>query len=211
MKKIITAIFCCVLAIGCSDPKEANKANFEKAINAYFQASPECLNVFGRDIPPVTIKQGGVGASKIEDYDRFAKIGLLKATDGETEYTEFFRKVSIKTKTYDLTDEGRRYYYEDKSDPLLVFSAGADRGFCYGKRSVAQIKNFSEPTNDKGLIVSHVNFTYRISEISPWAKNSEIRAAYKNMDAKLNALEVEDKVVLVKTAEGWIHRSKFKQ
>lgn len=211
MKNLLVTVFGCVVAFGCGDTKEANRANFGKAINAYFQKSPECLNVFGRDALPVTVKLSNFGASKVEKYDRFAKIGLLKISEGEVEHTELFKKVVTKTRTYELTDEGRRYYFEDASDPALIFAAGASRGFCYGKRSVSQITSFSEPSSDGGLIVSHVNFTYRISEIAPWASDSDIRESYKGMEAKLNTPEVEDKAILVKTGDGWVHRSMFKK
>lgn len=211
MNRLLPLLLAVTLFSGCGDPKEASKPNFEKAINAYFQTAPECIDVFVRDKLPVTVQVSGYSTSKVERYDRFVKVGLLKATDGEAESAGLFSKERVKTRQYELTDEGKRYYFEDASNPVLVFAVGASRGFCFGKRSVAEIKNFSEPSNLDGLTVSQVNFTYRISDVAKWSEDSDIRAAFPEMAKKLTTPAVDGKATLVKTGDGWVHESMFKR
>lgn len=45
-----------ILAAGCSGPTDANKANFQKAVDAYLEKTPACIPVFWPKGLPETIE-----------------------------------------------------------------------------------------------------------------------------------------------------------
>lgn len=206
----LISIIALVLAAteGCSNTTEANNTNFKKAINDYFDKSPACVHVFGAHNMPDTIEVSPYTQLTTTEYDNFARLGLLQVTEGEIQKSDFLRSsYKVKTKTYALTEEGKKYYGQDKIQRMGISNAGT---FCYGKRSVVAINNFSAPANMMGQTVSDVHFTYEISDLAPWTKDPQVRAKFKEIE-RTTAGPNKGSATLVKTDKGWVHQALFTQ
>lgn len=198
-----------LVAVGCGNPSDANKTNFQNAINAYFEKSPACIHIFGAREMPETIKVTPLRQQTISAYDNFVRLGLLQVTESETQEVGVLGYHKIKTRKYELTEEGKQYYSLGTIKNVGAMFGGAGT-FCYGKRTVSEIKNFSEPANMMGMTISNVNFSYKITEVAPWANDANIRETYKDIEKTITGKN-EGKATLVKTNEGWIHEALFRQ
>ncbi|MBK0711544.1 hypothetical protein GZ049_27365 [Klebsiella pneumoniae] len=84
-------------------------------------------------------------------------------------------------------------------------------GFCFGKATVTEVSNFTEPSDAMGQKISRVSFSYKVTEIPEWAKTPEILSAdrqiKKDVDSANNGMKVTN--VFVLTNNGWIHERLF--
>lgn len=135
---------------------------------------------------------------QVASYDNFVRVGLLKVT--EVEIQPYFKTFKVKRRTYELTDAGRQYYFLDNRGS----------GFCFGKRMGSEITSFSEPGNNDGMTVSHVNFSYKVSDVAKWAFDPAILAsAYGDAMGKSTDPSNVEKATLIKTNSGWVHEALF--
>jgi hypothetical protein len=124
--KVVPVFALSVIALaGCSNPKEANKSNFEHAVNEWIEKLPPCL-----DVPNGTVTAPGQKYDALPAYveavpktqpfaeesrqrrlaplDALVDAGLMKKTPTEIEQQNMFggaeRKVAVIA--YDFTNEG---------------------------------------------------------------------------------------------------------
>jgi hypothetical protein len=202
MRKIMKIVVASVVALvvaACSNPKDANKANFSKAIQAYLDTQTAfCLYV--SDLPYVQAEKG------IRAYDEklpqklnaFVEVGLLSARN--TEVKAMFGNKMVPATEYQATELGKQYLSKESSGR-----------FCTGKRKLTGVDNFTEPgpAPFSNVTASEVNFRYEITDLAEWAKSEKVRAAYDERAFK--ALEEnQDKAVLILTNEGWMHGRLFR-
>lgn len=197
------------LATGCSDPKAANEKNFKVAIQNYLDtAYPKCYITTNF---PTTIEYdiGGMEAK----LRALAKIGLVSEKVGSREIIVGLGsdgKKTIPAPSFDLTDEGRKFYKPDAVDRL---SSGKMGGFCLGKANVKSISQFSEPGDMFGQHISRVNYTYAVSGFPAWTKTPEILAAINDLKADIESETTPIKRLdaFVLTNNGWVHEKLFKK
>lgn len=176
---------------GCgSDPKEANEANFKKAVQEYFDKKyPVCpiKGDFPTD-PKSSLMKYNYGKIKAI-YEEMVKAGLL------------VKQKAGKDAVYDLTDEGKKYYKESKSDKEYELGS-----FCFGSAQVKEILNFTEPSQLLGHTISEVKFTYQVNDLPNWVKSPEIYELRSSLKKLVHSEEapVESRRVLVLTNKGWI-------
>lgn len=196
---LVTALALAVA--GCSDPKAANNANFEKAIQAQLdQSYPKCYVT--QNFPAVIEFDVG-GQRRI--LAALVKGGLVAATEKEVNAASFGNlKLSRTVTEYTLTDAGRKHYTADATKNLRGDPLG---GFCFGKAEVTRIDEFTEPADMMGARVSRVHYRYQVEQIPAWAKADDLLdalPALKN-DVATQREPGQAHAVLVLTSNGWRH------
>lgn len=187
---------------GCSDYKAANEANFKVAIQAYLDKTyPYCYleTKFPTD----------------------GKVGFLNNDHAILNYFVSLGVVSVKDELYNgeikpiynLTDKGKEVFKSNIEQDMKGNQLG---GFCFGKATVKEVVNFTEPSDKFGYAVSKVKFTYTV-DFPSWVKPLEInipRASLPNVkklktDLKSQTTPIEDAAILGLTNKGWVHKKLF--
>lgn len=192
---------------GCSDPKAANEANFKKSIQSYLDtAYPKCY-IYSEF--PTTIDWDIAGNK--EKLRALAKTGLVVESEEKVERPSFGNTKRYATlPSFNLTDEGRKFYKPDATKTLSGKSIG---GICLGKATVQAVTQFSEPADMLGHRISNVSYTYSVSDLPPWTQSKDVLDAIKELKADVASEQtpLKKQDVLVLTNNGWIHEKLFKK
>ena len=206
-KTVSLAILLAALA-GCSDPKKANEENFEKAAQAYLNTQyPRCLVV--TELPTETKDFDMTGNSKA--LHALAQVGIIKEVElSRKEIPKSYwqeQRTDIRY-SFDLTDEGRKFYKTDAQKRMNGTSVG---GICVGKAQVVSIDQFSEPGDMMGQKISRVTYSYKVNDLPDWARNEEVVATINGL-APMIASEkapIKETRAMVLTNNGWVHERLF--
>ncbi len=205
--RIIATLAFVAIISGCADPKAASEENFRAAIQQYLDTKyPKC---YVHTNFPATI-DFDIGGVK-EKLHALAEAGLLSESEGTAERKGFGNsKSTITVPSFDLTDEGKKFYNPDVSKTMGGKTIG---GFCIGKATVKDVGPFTEPSDMLGQRISRVNYTYEVSDFPSWANSSDVLGAFKELkrdiDSTSNPIKRLDALIL--TSEGWVHEKLFKQ
>ncbi|MBY9064881.1 hypothetical protein K7957_18250 [Sphingomonas yunnanensis] len=219
--KVVPILALSTIALaGCSNSKEANKSNFEHAINEWIEKGPPCL-----DVPDGTVTAPGQKYNALPAYveatpkaqpfaeesrqrrlaplEALVDAGLMKKTTTVIEQENMFggaeRKVAVLA--YDFTSEGKAAF-EDDARPSVM--GGKRSGLCYGKPHVDEITNFTQPADMMGMTLSQVSYKYHLADLPGWAKNQKMKAAFPNL-ARNTAESLDAKAAVILTNDGWKH------
>ncbi len=177
-----------VAATGCN--KKADDAgNYKSAINSYYDAHPECLFKTEKKFP---VQADTKDSSETMPWDALVDQGLLVRTTAEK------TKLIVMSKSvnnYDLSDKGRGTW---KADPQMPGYGN----FCFGRRKVEKITNYTPVGGTQPGVVTTVNYTYTVSDVADWARSAGIQTAYPGVKAKLAAASSAT-ANLVLTGNGW--------
>jgi hypothetical protein len=208
MRRVIAIAVMSIVA-GCADPKAATETNFRVALQHYLNtAYPRC---YYTENFPVT-RNMHVG-DRHAILDSLTKVGLLSAKEVSRKELagEYFTGGKTRTlvqMTYDLTDEGRKFYTPNaEKNPF----GGSKGGFCFGKATVKAVTQFTEPADLLGQKVSRVQYTYVVSDLPPWAKIPEVQSSLTALkgDAESDTTPVKAVAALILTNKGWVHEKLF--
>lgn len=184
-----------------SSSKDATKENFMKVLDNYHQEKG-CIiaSLIGDDdfLEGVTVSLRRPDDAK--QHDALVEVGILQSQDGVTE--EPFRKTKIPTKTYTLTEEGKKIYQTEKNH------FGSSSGFCVAKYKVSEVLNFSEPSVISGYTVSHVTYSAVAQDVASWASNKNFQKAFTRVAEQLQG-EQQQKATLVLLDSGWVHEKEL--
>lgn len=190
----IVFIALAVLIAGCSDPKAANEKNFAMAIQKTLDAEyPRC---YVEAKFPATIEGFDMNNHKAV-FPALVKAGLLSEKEESREVTDWMGgKKELVVRVYDLTETGKQFYKAD----------GENNGFCFGKATVKEITEFTEPSDAQGVRASQVKFTYIVSDFPSWAKSPEMLAANTSLkeDVESEKTPINSLDVLALTNNGWV-------
>jgi hypothetical protein len=166
-----------LLGSGCGDKREMSKQNFAHVLNEDYSANADCL--FTKPIPyPFEMQTSDTLLGDVhKKLDALTAAGLLTRTshDGNLRY--------------ELTLTGQQV-------------PGNGR-FCYGKRQVTSVDNYSNPTEFHGNRFTKVEYHFVEKGSPDWAKVNAIQTAFPAV-AKAVAGEPVDKATLVLTDDGWV-------
>lgn len=205
MKKLASAaiIIATVTLTACGDQKEANDSNFKVALQQYLDKKFPMCPIHELQFPtkPITMDF----RNNIAIYDEMVKVGLM------TKKTVQVPMVLQPDKTqpapvYDISPEGKKYYVEKDTNTL-----GGVPGLCGGKAKVAEVVNFSQPSDMFGHTISQVKFTYTVSDIPDWMKSKLLSDSNNELNQinKANGGALAGKAILVLTGKGWMEESVF--
>ncbi|KHT36898.1 membrane lipoprotein lipid attachment site-containing protein [Pectobacterium carotovorum] len=184
MKKILLVTCTALVLAGCGE-----KGDFEKAINAKISKSKLCYSLQDNDIVfnkgfPVKVNHGyrsaGYNAGD-EILNGLVEQGLLTVS----QQSNGFSSIDV----LEVTDKGQEVEFWDRKD-----------GACVGHRAVAEVTNWTEPSEADGLKVTQVSYTWKLADVPGWV-NKDSFSGVKGM-----AESEEAKIVLVKTNNGWSAR-----
>jgi hypothetical protein len=202
---VIAAVTCGLLALaGCGSKQDANKSNFQSAIQAYLDTKKGvCVMLPAKEVPFTLQKSGGMNfINEPEKAAALVNAGLLSAKD--TEVKAAFGNQMVAGIQYSLTDDGKKYLVKGAASNLGNWDA-----FCGGKYKVKEVENFTQPADMFGTKISQVNFLYEVDDAPAWAKQPALQAAYPSVQHDLSGTP-GDKAVLVATNDGWMHERLFK-
>ena len=209
MKAVIAlAGVCLLLTTGCGDKKAATKSNFEAAIQAHLDTEPGlCVSPPAKSLP-FTLEAKPMfefsrpGEGLLDRANALVGAGLLARRDVEVAASLGPKKAGYE---YSATEAGAKLLVKGASSNLN----GGD-AFCAGKYKVAEISNFTEPSDALGMKVSQVNYRYTVNGAPDWAKAPVLQKAYPQVAKDLSA-DAGARVALILMNDGWIHERTWKK
>ena len=211
-----------VMLASCSNPKEANKGNFQHAINDWIEKSPPCLSMpdgtvteakQARGELPVYVEADPAAQPYSEEsrqrhlapLDALVNAGLLKSSRTEVDQGQGMfgsdnKKVAVIA--YDFTEKGKSAFKEEEAQKSSF--GGTRSGFCYGKPEVDEVTQFTQPGDMMGMTISQVSYKYHLADLPDWAKNPKVKSAFPDL-ARNTAESLDAKAALVLTNDGWKH------
>jgi hypothetical protein len=195
-------VFMALLAVGCSDPKAANEKNFKAAIQKSLDSSyPKCY--YTKNFPATVPIFFGAGENKAV-FKALVDAGILEEKVESHMSTEYQIKRMVTEPTFYLTAEGgKKFYKNNVSKSVLGEETG---GFCFGKATVKDIVQFTEPGDMMGGKYSTATYKYVVGDFPSWAKRPEILAVIADLkkDVESEVSLVEGSALLNLTNKGWI-------
>lgn len=203
-----------ILSACGNDPKAANEANFEKALNAHFVKTKQCFRV-GSEPNDAGVIQEFRTDRKVQDkqlpfYNGLMDLGLLETVTYQKDLKPFSGQVTGKADWvgFKFSDDGRTYLRPSELDDGF-FSTGAPQ-LCFGTPQVVEITNFTEPAEVMGVKASTVQYTYKLVDVAPWANAPALSTRLKWMPERLSNQNIDKDDDMVLTKKGWVHHSEVK-
>ena len=165
---------------GCTDRTSVSKENFAQVITQDYATNGDCLFSRSLKFPYRVGADDKLLTETRNQLNAMADQGLLTRTsthDGNESLLQFT-----------LTDTGRR--------------VPGDGRFCYGKREVTSVDNFSTPSEFRGVQMTHVGYHYTIKDTATWAKTPAVKTAFPSVARAMSDQPV-DEATLVLEKEGW--------
>ncbi|EAA7598839.1 DNA-directed RNA polymerase subunit beta [Salmonella enterica] len=184
MRKFWLVAGAAVLIAGCGE-----ESGFEKAINEKISKDGVCYG-FSKENNAKVFDDFKLGTPvRVNIYSKDDEdpilIGLKNSGLLNISYEqEMFKRVAI----LETTDKGRKTNFWDRNN-----------GTCIGHRTVAEITNWTEPSDNNGQKVTQVSYSWKLSGIPGWIdKQAFIAAGINGIDKPK-----ESEIILVKTQKGW--------
>ncbi|PCC20593.1 hypothetical protein [Halomonas sp. JB37] len=184
----LSASLLAILA-GCSSQDDASVSNFQNVLQTYYDNKAEPVTCIAGTIDefPYTANKSGISwglGNKEEQLEALTAAGLVKQSDADT---------------YQLTETGQSAFQPDD-------------GFCFGKMTVAEVTNFTEPSERGGFTISQVNYTVEVEGRPDWSRNETLVDTFGLSESGLRATGLmsrddtpeQKKMILVKTNNGWV-------
>ena len=215
LTKAILFISSAALLSACGDDiHAANKANFEKALNAHYAHMKQCFKVGSKPNADGIIQEfrtdGTVQDKQLPFYNSLVSLGILEAVTYQKDTRNFSGQVTGRADWvgYKFSDYGQIFLRPAELDKG-AFSTGA-RQLCYGTLQVVEIVNFTEPAEAMGAKVSNVQYTYRLVDVAPWANDQALINQFEWLSERINSESINKDDDLVLTNNGWVHHSVMK-
>lgn len=188
MKKIAVCALAgwLLLAAGCKK-NEVDKSAFKSAINNYLSAQTQCLFTTPIKFPQQADTKDD---QETKSFDALTDAGLLTR---KAEEKKRFLIGSKPVNDYDLSDQGRKVWTADASQPGYG-------NFCYGHPEVTSIDSYTPDNPDAAQYT--VNYHYGVSRLPDWANSAEMKTAFPKLNV-VNAPQAGT-ATLVKGSNGWV-------
>ena len=203
-----------ILSACGDDPKAANKANFEKALNAHYAQMKQCVKIGSKPNSDGIIQEfrtdGTVQDKQLPFYNGLVNLGILEAVTYQKDTRNFSGQVTGKADWvgYKFSNKGESFLRPVSLDKG-AFSTGA-RQLCYGTPQVVEIVNFTEPAEAMGAKVSNVQYTYRLVDVAQWASDPALTNQFEWLSERISSDNNAKDDDLVLTNNGWVHHSVMK-
>ncbi len=193
------------LLAGCSNPRAATTGNFAVAIRRYMSKQNENLCTQSLILPQVFDSQdayGNVQQNDTTQYDDLEKAGVLTKSTRRVFHPAANAFVTAYTDTqtrYVLSAMGKRIASIGAAD-----APGYDVSFCYGKKVLDRVTNFTVPSANGPAILSRATYTYALTDVPSFATNAWFQAAFPDVKATLaGARTSRHHFMLLLTNNGW--------
>jgi hypothetical protein len=195
------------LFAGCHDTsKDVSRENFTAIINDFLaQRGHLCLAKY--DWPIYTTAQDEAAHTHdAEQMPVLEKLGLVTGKNVALERTdENGKKITVNSRQYQLTDEGKKYYLQI---PEVVATATSrvthPADFCAATLSLDKVVGWERPAQVDGKTVASVIYTYKIDP-APWAKNPDAQRVFPTITRVIEGagtMQLREGVHLA--SNGWV-------
>jgi hypothetical protein len=199
-------LFGLLMLVSCASKNDPNNKNFSEALNSYLAKKGQlCLGI--PSAWPVDLneaeRRGGMGTAA--EMVALEKVGLVRSYEAETEYIPPLssRPVKVKVLRYELTDNGKTFYRE-KDRLGLDGNKRVQGDLCYGQQALDKIVKWEGPTAAGDSTEATVFYTYKIENLSDWAKNPNIQRVFPGIVSTIDgAGKTEMNQALTLTNQGW--------
>lgn len=176
-----------LMAAGCKK-NAVDTLAFKSALNSYYAQQQDCLFAGPVKFP---VQADTSNDEQTKTYDALTDAGLLGR---KPEEKKRFLIGSKQVNDYDLSDQGRKSWTADPSQPGYG-------NFCYGYPEVSNIDNFAAADDS----ATRYSVTYHYAAGSPpaWANSPEMKTAFPKMAAETSGQQVAT-ATMVKTDNGWL-------
>ncbi len=175
-----------LLAAGCKKNAVDTPA-FKSALNSYYARQQDCLFTAPIKFP---VQADTSNDEQTKAYDALTDAGFLTRTAAEKKR---FLVGSKQVNNYDLSDQGRKSWTADPSQPGYG-------NFCYGHPEVSNIDSYTAADDS----ATRYTVTYHYGAGSPpgWANSAEMKTAFPRMAAETSGQQVAT-ATLAKSDNGW--------
>ena len=103
-----------------------------------------------------------------------------------------------RVKRYEPTEMGKQYLQQ------VPGVLGQSAGFCYGDKTVDSIVKWTEPVTMGAGSQSEVSYTYKITNLAPWAERSDVQREFGDVRTTVSGISKSNEVAgLQLTNQGW--------
>jgi hypothetical protein len=189
-----------VALTACDSAKKPGDANFRKAIDQYLaNRGKACTWVVGSFPVDVSESEHKLQSGAASQMAVLEGSGLVRSSDTVAAAPGIFGpSAPRRVKRYEPTEEGKKYLQQ------VPGTLGQRTGFCYGDKTVDSIVKWTEPVTMGASSQTEVTYTYKISNLAPWAQQSDIQHEFGDVRATVNGISKANEVAgLQLTNQGW--------
>ncbi len=197
-KMLVTTTMLTALLAGCADPKAASESNFKVAIQNYLDHEyPHCF--YSAEFP---IEQNLLFGQPPKFLDNLAQEGLItKSEKIAPPLTKYHKPTTMVV--FEISENGKQVFIQKEGDKR--------QSLCFGKATLKELIDFTEPNSAFGKTFSEANYTYTVTDIPTWAKLPEIQKQFsaikKVTESENTPIKVKDALIL--SNKGWVHERMF--
>src|SRR5579885_1134350 len=205
MRFLSLAFMCSMLALtACNSTRKPSGANFRTAINQYLAKHGEACTMISRKFPvDVTESEQRLQSDTAIQMAVLAQAGLVYSSNTTAVVHGMLDALHGPTppqpvKRYELTAAGQKHF--QKTPGIL----GQTTSFCYGEKTVDSIVKWTEPATMGAATQTEVTYTYKISDLAPWAERSDVQREFGDVRATVSGISRSNEIVdLQLTDQGW--------
>jgi hypothetical protein len=189
-----------VALTACDSAKKPSDANFRKAIDQYLaNRGKSCTWVVGSFPVDVSESEQKLQSGTASQMAVLEGTGLVRSSDTVAAAPGIFGpSTPRRVKRYEPTEEGKKYLQQ------VPGALGQRTGFCYGDKTVDSIVKWTEPVTMGASSQTEVTYTYKISNLAPWAQRSDIQHEFGDVRTTVNGISKANEIAgLQLTNQGW--------
>lgn len=178
------------LLAGCDDSRSASTANFQKALQSYYDNHPVCISL--AVTLPTSIGTGGIEPIRPQ-LEALAKAAVLKKS--KTSQSGAARPAA--SVRYSVAPGNRTFVHAGHD----TFLGGTD--LCFARRNITKVESFTKPAQVMGRKVSQVTYDFELRDVAPWTSAAAITAAFPKIKAALSQSPGTETEAMILTDKGW--------
>ena len=205
MMRFFTIFFASLVLIGCNGAKQTTADSFKQPVQNFLNTKGGlCMEMPAKSLPYQVPYKSMYHSEQYIKSEVLKEMGMLTRKDVEKN-----NRYDPDLYEYDVSDEGKVFL---KNPGTKYF------GFCSGNQKLLSIDNFTEPSDNMGLKVSHVSYTYtyeNVEELFMKKINDGVKRIATNFNKEYpETIEIpgqeRSKSVFVSTDKGWMEESFLK-
>src|SRR6202789_2134566 len=189
-----------VALTACDSAKKPSDEDFRKAIDQYLaNRGKACTWVVGSFPVDVLESEQKLQSGAASQMAVLEAAGLVRSSDTIAATPGIFGpSAPRRVKRYEPTDEGKKYFQQ------VSVVLGQSAGFCYGDKTVDSIVKWTEPVTMGASSQTEVTYTYKIVNLAPWAKRSDVQREFGDVRTIVNGISKSNEIAgLQLTNQGW--------
>jgi hypothetical protein len=186
----------------CDSKTSANEKNFALTVSQYFDKKGEmCLDPVTW---PVDVYETDLRQQKLYPDGVAGQMAALEAAGLARGEDMTLPGTFVDGKPAGLAVKVRRYVMTDAAKPYLRVAAGKQPRLCWGRKSLDKVVRWADPAKAGDHEESAVIYTYKLSNVVPWARKPQIKEAFPILGRNVDGEHTQKEKLYVKlTPQGW--------